>query len=82
MAAERIVIDPGIGFGKKPEHNLALLRTLDRLVAARPPCAGWRLAEVLPPLARRCSGDRGQILARRRTDELLPRERRADIPGA
>jgi len=32
MAAERIVIDPGIGFGKKPEHNLALLRTLDRLV--------------------------------------------------
>jgi dihydropteroate synthase len=32
MAAERIVIDPGIGFGKKPEHNLALLRTLDKLV--------------------------------------------------
>ncbi|HEY5778144.1 MAG TPA: dihydropteroate synthase [Terrimicrobiaceae bacterium] len=32
MAAERIVIDPGIGFGKKPEHNLALLRTLDSLV--------------------------------------------------
>jgi dihydropteroate synthase len=32
MAAERIVIDPGIGFGKKPEHNLALLRTLYSLV--------------------------------------------------
>jgi dihydropteroate synthase len=31
MAVERIVIDPGIGFGKKPEHNLALLRSLDRL---------------------------------------------------
>ena len=31
MAAERIAIDPGIGFGKKPEHNLALLRALDRL---------------------------------------------------
>ena len=31
MAVERIVIDPGIGFGKKPEHNLALLRSLDSL---------------------------------------------------
>jgi dihydropteroate synthase len=32
MAAEGIAIDPGIGFGKKPEHNLALLRALDVLV--------------------------------------------------
>ena len=31
MAVERIVIDPGIGFGKNPEHNLALLRSLDSL---------------------------------------------------
>ena len=31
MAVERIAIDPGIGFGKKPEHNLALLGSLDRL---------------------------------------------------
>jgi dihydropteroate synthase len=30
---ERIFIDPGIGFGKTLEHNLALLRHLDRLVA-------------------------------------------------
>jgi dihydropteroate synthase len=28
---ERICIDPGIGFGKSPGHNLALLRALDRL---------------------------------------------------
>lgn len=27
---ERVVIDPGIGFGKNLEHNLALLRSLDR----------------------------------------------------
>jgi len=27
----RIIIDPGIGFGKKLEHNLALLRTVDDL---------------------------------------------------
>jgi dihydropteroate synthase len=32
MDAERIVIDPGIGFGKKPEHNLALFQSLERLV--------------------------------------------------
>jgi dihydropteroate synthase len=29
----RIFIDPGIGFGKTVEHNLDLLRNLDRLVA-------------------------------------------------
>jgi len=28
---ERISVDPGIGFGKRPEHNLALLVALDRL---------------------------------------------------
>jgi dihydropteroate synthase len=32
MAADRIVLDPGIGFGKKPDHNLALLRSLGTLV--------------------------------------------------
>lgn len=29
---ERVFIDPGIGFGKTLEHNLLLLRNLDRLV--------------------------------------------------
>jgi dihydropteroate synthase len=28
---QRICVDPGIGFGKRPEHNLALLAALDRL---------------------------------------------------
>ncbi len=27
----RLCVDPGIGFGKRPEHNLALLASLDRL---------------------------------------------------
>lgn len=31
IAAESLVFDPGIGFGKTLEHNLALLRGLDRL---------------------------------------------------
>jgi dihydropteroate synthase len=30
---EHVILDPGIGFGKTPEHNLALLGALDRLVA-------------------------------------------------
>jgi dihydropteroate synthase len=27
------VLDPGIGFGKTPDHNIAVLRALDRIVA-------------------------------------------------
>jgi dihydropteroate synthase len=33
---ERIVVDPGIGFGKKLEHNLALLAALPELAGGRP----------------------------------------------
>lgn len=31
IAPEALCFDPGIGFGKTPAHNLALLRSLDRL---------------------------------------------------
>jgi dihydropteroate synthase len=31
VAPERIVIDPGFGFGKRPHHSLTLLANLDRL---------------------------------------------------
>ena len=34
IAKERIFIDPGIGFGKALDHNLALLRNIDKLVAS------------------------------------------------
>lgn len=34
VARERILLDPGIGFGKTAEHNLSLLRHLDRLNGA------------------------------------------------
>jgi dihydropteroate synthase len=33
IARERIAIDPGIGFGKTAEHNLTLLRNLDRFAS-------------------------------------------------
>ncbi|MGH8631265.1 MAG: dihydropteroate synthase [Burkholderiales bacterium] len=33
IAAQRIVIDPGFGFGKTTEHNLTLIRSLGKLAA-------------------------------------------------
>jgi len=32
VAAERIVVDPGLGFAKQPEHDLAVLAGLDRII--------------------------------------------------
>ncbi|MBN2271087.1 MAG: dihydropteroate synthase [Sedimentisphaerales bacterium] len=34
IAKERIFLDPGIGFGKTLEHNLTLLRNIDKFVAS------------------------------------------------
>ncbi len=33
VASEAIAVDPGVGFGKTPDHNLALLRHLDQIAA-------------------------------------------------
>jgi dihydropteroate synthase len=33
VAAENVVVDPGLGFAKQPEHDLALLAGLDRIGA-------------------------------------------------
>lgn len=42
IARERIVLDPGFGFGKTLEHNLILLKKLPALVSAGyPVLAGW-----------------------------------------
>lgn len=40
IAAESIAIDPGIGFGKTPEHNLQLIRNLERLAGEYPILVG------------------------------------------
>jgi dihydropteroate synthase len=40
VAASAIVLDPGIGFGKTPAHNLALLAALPRLAHGRPLLVG------------------------------------------
>jgi dihydropteroate synthase len=36
VAGERLVVDPGIGFGKTLRHNLDLMRQLDRVAGDRP----------------------------------------------
>ncbi len=64
IAPERVIVDPGIGFGKYLPHNLALLRHLDRLRAigrpllvgaSRKAFLGELLAEPLAPA--RLAGD-------------------------
>jgi dihydropteroate synthase len=41
IAEDRICLDPGIGFGKTPDHNLELLSRLDRFAAiGRPVLVG------------------------------------------
>ena len=44
----RIVVDPGIGFGKTPDHNLELLRRQRELLAiGRPLLVGWSRKSTL-----------------------------------
>ena len=54
IARERIVVDPGFGFGKTLEHNLALLRHLDRIGAlGLPVLAGMSRKTMLGQLSGR-----------------------------
>ena len=45
-----IVVDPGIGFGKRLEHNLALLRALPRLASGRPLLIGASRKQLIESL--------------------------------
>jgi dihydropteroate synthase len=55
----RIQLDPGIGFGKTPAHNLELLRRLDEIVAlGRPVVIGTSRKSFLGRLTGREVGDR------------------------
>jgi dihydropteroate synthase len=59
VARERIVIDPGFGFGKTLEHNLELLRHLDALnVLGVPILAGLSRKSMLGAITGRDVGDR------------------------
>jgi dihydropteroate synthase len=59
IARERIVIDPGFGFGKTLEHNLGLLRDLGRVVAGGVPVlAGLSRKSMIGALTGREVGER------------------------
>ena len=61
VADERIVLDPGIGFGKSAQHNIELLRRQAELLAlGRPLLLGWSRKSIL-----------GAITGRRAATERL-----------
>jgi dihydropteroate synthase len=59
IAAERIVLDPGIGFGKTVEHNFELLaRQAELLAFGRPLLVGWSRKSSLGAVTGRVADDR------------------------
>ncbi|MCY4355070.1 MAG: dihydropteroate synthase [Truepera sp.] len=46
-----IIVDPGIGFGKRLEHNLALLRALPRLASGHPLLIGASRKQLIESLS-------------------------------
>jgi dihydropteroate synthase len=59
VAADRIVIDPGFGFGKTMAHNLALLRALPALASLGfPVLAGLSRKRTLGEITGRPAGER------------------------
>ena len=59
VARERIVLDPGIGFGKTPAHNWALLQRQAELgVLDQALMVGWSRKSTLGQLTGRAAPDR------------------------
>lgn len=58
IARERLCIDPGFGFGKTLEHNLALLRGLPQLCAIAPVLVGVSRKRMIGEITGRTVGER------------------------
>jgi dihydropteroate synthase len=59
IGRERIVLDPGIGFGKTARHNIELLsRQRELLAAGQPLLVGWSRKSTLGALTGRPVGER------------------------
>lgn len=59
IGRDRIVLDPGIGFGKTPQHNLELVRALQRLrQLGYPVLAGLSRKSLFGRIAGRAAGER------------------------
>ena len=81
IAEERILFDPGIGFGKTREHNLELVRRLRELAAlGRPLVIGASRKSFLGRITGREVGER--VAATRRDQRARLRARGQRIPRA
>ena len=58
VAAQRVVLDPGFGFGKSAEHNLTLLAQLGALDLPAPLLVGWSRKSTLGQITGRAAGER------------------------
>ncbi|HEY5197711.1 MAG TPA: dihydropteroate synthase [Solirubrobacteraceae bacterium] len=77
VSEQRIMLDPGIGFGKTVAHNLELLRRLDELCTlGRPIVVGTSRKSFLAKLTGRPDGDR---LAGTIATNVLALERGASV---
>src|SRR3954471_5751694 len=77
VAEARVMLDPGIGFGKTVEHNLELIRRLDEIVAlGRPVVFGVSRKSFLGKLTGRELGERAVATA---AANVLALERGASI---
>jgi dihydropteroate synthase len=77
VAEERVMVDPGIGFGKTIAHNLELIRRLDEIVAiGRPVVFGVSRKSFLGRITGRDPDDRGVATA---AANVLALERGASV---
>jgi len=77
MPEERVLLDPGIGFGKTLEHNLKLLARLDEIVAlGRPVVVGVSRKSFLGRITGREADDRAVATA---AANVLALERGASV---
>ncbi len=77
VAHDRIVLDPGIGFGKTPAHNISLLaRQRELLDAGWPLLVGWSRKSTLGAITGKAVGER---LAASVAAALMAVERGASI---
>jgi dihydropteroate synthase len=77
VAEERVMLDPGIGFGKTVEHNLELLARLGEIVAlGRPVVVGVSRKSFLGKITGRAAADRAVATA---AANVLALERGASV---
>jgi dihydropteroate synthase len=75
---EHVLLDPGIGFGKRDEHNLALIRRLDEIVAlGRPVVIGTSRKGFLARVGKAAAG--ADRLAGTLATNVLALERGASV---